>query len=338
MTTAWQIAPALTDVVGEIYDALGALSSLAKRGGPWFDPFSTGIRATVLSAALALEGQPVPDAVAHALAADPLGGPAGTDPRWRGLALAWQRASMGIGALPEPWSLRLCQELFFLIQAGNPTTSAAGQDALRQLPAVLDQLGGSDAAVPRPIRAVATMTAVQRTLLDKPWSGPLALIGFAAVLAEGTGLPTDWVAIDPWLIDHRGDYVAAQEFARGHSPRDMLSWASFCLHVCRQRLQLSCEQAQAASAQHDSCTHLSTLEQLSPRCVDALVRAVTGHPLTNRGHRGRHGIAPATAVLDLRSLAAAGWLRTEGSGRSTSYIATDQLRRALSSAGRLDRA
>ena len=338
MTVGWDIAPALADLIGEIYDVLGRLSALARRDAPWSGAFSSGIRAGVLRASLALEGQPIPAAVAHALAADPLGGPASTDPRWRGVALAWDRASAAIGTFPRRWDLRLCQELSFLLQRGGPTTSAADQHSWRQLAALLDQLGGLDVAVPRPVRAVAAMTAVQRSLVDQPRSSVLAFLAFAAVLAEGTGLPTDWVAIDPWMIDHRADYLSARELAMSRSPSDMLTWAAFCLRACHQGLQLSYEQAQATSTQHDNCAHLRTLEQLSPRCIDALMRAATDHPLTNHGHRGRHGIAPATAVQDLRSLVAAGWLRTQGAGRSTSYRATDQLRRALSTAGRPGRA
>jgi Fic family protein len=162
-------------------------------------------------------------------------------------------------------------------------------------------------------------------------NGRIARIVQSLVLArEGLASP-EFFSIEEYLGNHTQQYYAALRATQGGSyqpQRDATGWVSFCLdaHLAQARQRLA--QVEQAATRWQRLEDLSIDRGWPERMVIALEQSLLGG--TDRGKYSEEAdVSPATASSDFRRLLDAGLVEQRGRTRNISYVATDQLRKAL---------
>ncbi len=196
---------------------------------------------------------------------------------------------------------------------------------------VVDWLAGGDLAVDAFVRAAMAHLHVTSVHPFRDGNGRVARIVQSLVLArEGLGSP-EFFSIEEYLGAHTQGYYAAlrETQAGGYNPdRDATGWVKFCLeaHIAQARQRLA--QIAKAAARWERLETLVEERNWPDRLIIALEQSLIGG--TDRRRYGDEaGISAPTASADFRRLVDAGLVDQQGRGRSTSYVATDRLRRKI---------
>ncbi len=159
-------------------------------------------------------------------------------------------------------------------------------------------------------------------------NGRVARIVQSLVLARGGLLAPEYVSIEEYLGEHTAAYYAALQTVQGgiYQPRHSATpWVGFCVaaHI---------EQARRRLAQLDDAgRRWARLEALVQRrgWPDRLTIALEQclfQGVDRAAYAAEAEVSMATASSDLRRLADGGLIVRRGGGRSTSYVASEQLR------------
>lgn len=163
-------------------------------------------------------------------------------------------------------------------------------------------------------------------------NGRISRIVQSLVLARGGVGAPEFFSIEEYLGEHTSDYYAALRETQGGSyqpERDATGWVAFCLeaHIAQARRRLA--QVEQAATRWQRLEELVAQRGWPDRIVIALEQSLLGG--TDRGRYAEEAdVSPATASADLRRLLDAGLVDQRGRGRSSGYVASDGLRRAIS--------
>lgn len=163
-------------------------------------------------------------------------------------------------------------------------------------------------------------------------NGRIARIVQSLVLARGGFGSPEFFSIEEYLGEHTGEYYAALRETQGGSyrpGRDATGWVTFCLegHISQARRRLA--QVEQAASRWQRLEELAERRGWPDRIVIALEQSLLGG--TDRARYAEEaGVSPATATADLRRLLDASLVDQRGRGRSSGYLASNELRARLS--------
>ncbi len=207
----------------------------------------------------------------------------------------------------------------------------AGEQVVPLMNEVIEWLATGDPEVDVVVRAAMAHLHLISVHPFRDGNGRVSRIVQSLVLArEGLAAP-EFFSIEEHLGNHTREYYAALREAQGGSyqpERDASGWVAFCVgaHIAQARQRLA--QIDQAATRWASLERLVEDRNWPDRLVIALEQSLVGG--TDRGRYGEEAdISPATASADFRRLLDAGLVDQHGRGRSTSYRATERLRRAL---------
>lgn len=327
---------------------------------PWLGQLRRQVRASSVESSVSIEGFTVPAGEAAALVAGDEQPPADDENRLAVASYARAMDHVGVMAIDPgfSWSERIILDLHFdacyfqreklpgLFRTGpiHVTSPGEGPPAYEGPPAekvptlmaeVVDWLQNDDLDTHVVVRAAMAHLHVVSVHPFRDGNGRISRIVQSLVLAREGLISPEFSSIEEYLRYHTQQYYAVlrQVQAGSYQPeRDAATWVRFCVtaHIkqARQRL-VQIEQA---------ATRWATLERLveARGWPDRLVIALE-QSLFDGAERASYAaeadISLATATSDLRRLLDAGLVTQLGRTRSTRYVASDELRRAISSAG-----
>ncbi len=162
-------------------------------------------------------------------------------------------------------------------------------------------------------------------------NGRIARIVQSLVLARGGLGAPEFFSIEEYLGEHTSDYYAALRETQGGSyqpERDATGWITFCLeaHIAQAKRRLT--QVEQAAARWQHLEELVAQRGWPDRIVIALEQSLLGG--TDRSRYAKEAdVSPATASADFRRLLDAGLVDQRGRGRSSAYVASDEVRAAI---------
>jgi Fic family protein len=159
-------------------------------------------------------------------------------------------------------------------------------------------------------------------------NGRVARIVQALVLGRSGVLAPELASIEPVLARDTEAYYLALQHAQGESydpSRDATDWIVFCIRAHLEQARRFQEHARELATRWTRLEALVAARAWPDRLVIALEHALTTG-LSRAAYAAEAGIAAPTATLDLRRLVDAGFIEPRGSGRSTTYTVSEQLR------------
>ncbi len=196
---------------------------------------------------------------------------------------------------------------------------------------VVDWLAGGDLDADVVVRAAMAHLHVVSVHPFRDGNGRISRIVQSLVLArEGLSSP-EFFSIEEYLGAHTQKYYAALRAVQGGSyqpRRDASGWVAFCVeaHLVQARQRLA--QIERAATRWGQLEALVERRGWPERLMIALEQSLIGG--TERGKYSEEaGVSPATASADFRRLLDAGFVSQRGSGRNTSYVASERLREEL---------
>ena len=191
--------------------------------------------------------------------------------------------------------------------------------------------GGLDAHVV--VRAAMAHLHVVSVHPFRDGNGRASRIVQSLVLAREGLVSPEFGSIEEYLGRHTEAYYAALNEAHGpaYEPsRDASGWIAFCIeaHLAQARQRLN--QIEDAAARWSRLEELVRARGWPDRLVIALEQSLFGGS-DRSSYASEADVSAATATTDFRRLLEAGLVDQRGRGPSTSYVATERLRRVLSS-------
>ncbi len=354
------ISRSLQRQLDELADLRSALGDRVKTRSRWMGSLRRSVRARSFEGSTAIEGFSVSPEEALALTNDRDAADRGKVDRQA--VACYTRAMDHVGTLAgDPsfqWVDRVILDLHFdacyfqrdkdpgLWRTGPIGVTAAdgsldyeGPDGNQVVPLMTEVVGwlaDGDHDVDVVVRAAMAHLNVVSVHPFRDGNGRISRIVQSLVLArEGLAAP-EFFSIEEYLAGHTSEYYAALRQAHGptYQPdRDASEWVSFCVdaHLVQARQRL--EQIEAAAARWTSLEGLAEARGWPDRLVIALEQSLVGG--SDRGrYAGEAGVSIATASADFRRLVDAGLFEQRGGGRNINYVASEQLRRAVKSAGK----
>jgi Fic family protein len=165
-------------------------------------------------------------------------------------------------------------------------------------------------------------------------NGRVSRIVQSLVLALSGTSASELISIEEFLGAHTQDYNAALREVQGGSyqpRRDATPWVEFCLgaHTVQARQRL--DQIERAAARWSHLEALVADRGWPDRLTIALEQSLAGR--TDRArYSAEADVSAATASSDVRRLLDAGLIEQRGQGRSTTYVASERLRREVAAA------
>jgi len=352
--------PPITGATADLLAELDALrATLGDNAGvvtPWLGQLRRQWRASAAASSIAIEGFHVPPEEAEALTsgqqpADP------TDEDRMALA-CYARAMDHVGVMSvDPhfrWVDRVILDLHFdacyfqkdrspgLYRVGPVSVTSPHGDSLayvgpphEDVPAlmgeVIEWLSHGDLNSHVAIRAAMAHLHLVSVHPFNDGNGRVSRIVQSLVLARHGLLAPEFLSIEEYLGEHTDDYYDVLEAVQGGSyqpERDAGPWIEFCVqaHVLQARRR----SAQLAYAGKRWVFLEALVEQRGwpDRLVIALEQSLFGS-VERSGYVQEAGVSAPTASNDLRRLLDAGLIAQQGSGPSTSYQASVQLREDL---------
>ncbi|HEX5990113.1 MAG TPA: Fic family protein [Solirubrobacterales bacterium] len=159
-------------------------------------------------------------------------------------------------------------------------------------------------------------------------NGRIARIVQSLVLARGGLGAPEFFSIEEYLGEHTSDYYAALRGTQSGSyqpERDATGWVAFCLeaHLSQARRRLA--QVEQAASRWQRLEDLVAGRGWPDRIAIALEQSLLGGTDRSR-YADEADVSPATASADLRRLLDAGLVEQRGRGRSSGYLASEELR------------
>jgi len=346
----------------EIRARLGELDRLRiqlgqETGGhsPWIGALRRQVRASAVEGSTSIEGFSVGEGEAVAL----VGGERRVDPGDENqMAIAcYARAMDHVGAMAEDpsfrWLDRVVLDLHFdacSFQRGDgpgrwragPVGITGGDGRLvyrapeaDEVPGLMAEVvewlesGDLDAHVV--VRAAMAHLHVVSVHPFRDGNGRASRIVQSLVLAREGLISPEFGSIEEYLGRRTEAYYAALNEAHGptYEPaRDASGWIAFCVeaHLAQARQRLA--QVEDAAARWSRLEELVDSRGWPDRLVIALEQSLIGGS-DRSSYAAEADISAATASADFRRLLDAGLVDSRGRGRSTSYMATERLRREL---------
>jgi Fic family protein len=354
-----QATPALDAQLLKLDELRRRLGEGTGTPGPWLGQLRRQVRASSVESSVSIEGFTVPAGEAAALVAGDEQPPPDDENRLAIASYARAMDHVGIMAIDPNfrWFDRVILDLHFdacYFQrvklpglwrtgpiyvtspgGGSPAyTAPAAEDVPQLMTETIDWLQSGDLDSHVVVRAAMAHLHIVSVHPFRDGNGRISRIVQSLVLARDGLLSPEFTSIEEYLGHNTQQYysVLRQVQAGSYQPhRDAGPWVRFCVtaHIeqARQRLE---QIAQATS-------RWATLEQLveARGWPDRLVIALE-QSLFDGAERAAHAteadISLATATSDLRRLLDAGLVTQIGRTRSTRYMASDELKRAASSA------
>jgi Fic family protein len=166
-------------------------------------------------------------------------------------------------------------------------------------------------------------------------NGRMARCLQSLVLAGEGIVSPEFASIEEYLGQHTSAYYSVlTEVAQGHWAPDHSTrpWIEFCLTAHYRQARTVLRRIRETEELWDRCEQIAARHRLPPRCVGALSDAARGWRLrrslyikVTKSTLGED-LTDATATRDLRALAEAGLLETQGEKRGRVYVPTKDLR------------
>jgi Fic family protein len=281
----------------------------------------------------------------------------GTDDESRMAIASYGRAMRHVAAMAaDPrfsWSERVLLDLHFdacefqedkdpgLWRRGPVSvTGAGGRIAYRapdaaEVPGLMagavDWLERGDLGAPAVVRAAMAHLHVVAIHPFRDGNGRVARIAQSLVLAREGLVTFEFASIEEYLGERARDYYDVLERTQGgtYKPgRSAREWVEFCVAAHVDQAQRRLAQIATAAQRWGALVALAESRGWPDRMVIALEQGLVGG--TSRTRYAREAeVSHATASADLRRLVDASLLDPRGRGRSSRYVAGEQLRRKI---------
>lgn len=165
-------------------------------------------------------------------------------------------------------------------------------------------------------------------------NGRISRIVQSLVLAREGLLAPEFVSVEEYLGGNTDAYYAVLQEVQGGSyqpGRDATPWVEFCVRAHIEQARRRLGQLAEASARWAALEQIVAGRGWPDRLVIGLEQSHFGG-VDRATYIAEAGVAAPTASIDLRRLVDAGLVEQQGRGRSTRYVASDDLRRAVSRA------
>jgi Fic family protein len=327
---------------------------------PWLGQLRRQVRASSVQSSVSIEGFTVPAGEAAALVAGDEQPPA--DDRNRLAVSSYARAMDHVGIMAiDPnfrWGERVILDLHFdacsfqrdklpglwrtgpihvTRPGGGPPAyeGPAAERVPRLMTETVDWLQNGDLDTHVVVRAAMAHLNVVSVRPFGDGNGRISRIVQSLVLARSGLLTPEFSSIEEYLGHNTQQYCAVlrQVQAGSYQPeRDAGPWVRFCVTAHIEQAHQRLEQIAQAADRWSALERLVETRAWPDRLVIALEQSLLGG--TERAtYATEADISPATATSDLRRLLDAGLVIQTGRTRSTRYVASDELRRAVSRAG-----
>lgn len=160
-------------------------------------------------------------------------------------------------------------------------------------------------------------------------NGRVARIIQSLVLARGGLLAPEFVSIEEYLGRNTEAYYRVLQEVQGgaYQPkRNALPWIEFCIEAHLEQAGRRLDQLAAAGARWSVLEQAVEQRGWPERLAIALEQSLFGG-VDRATYMAEADVAAPTASIDLRRLVDAGLVHRSGRGRSTRYVAADELRR-----------
>jgi len=350
-----RLPPALLDDLSELEELRHALERGTQTRSRWMGSLRRQVRASSVESSTSIEGFSVSPEDALALTSGRL--VADPDDDDRQAVACYSRAMDHVGTMAMDsgfrWLDRVILDLHFeachfqrdkdpgLWRSGPiGVTGADGsleyrgpdaKDVVALMDEVVDWLANGDLEADVFVRAAMAHLNVISVHPFRDGNGRIARIVQSLVLARGGLGSPEFFSIEEYLGGHTAQYYAALRETQGGSyrpERDATDWLRFCLqaHLAQARRRLA--QVEQAAARWQRLEEAVSGRDWPERMVIALEQSLIGG--TDRGgYAEEAAVSPATASADLRRLLEAGLVEQRGRGRSISYVASDEMRNAV---------
>lgn len=337
----------------QLRDRLGRGSSAA---GGWLGSLRRQWRAASAASSIEIEGFRVPEDERVAVASGELVPAANDDDR---MALScYGRAMDHVGVMSDDptfrWTDRVVLDLHFdacyfqrdkhpgrYRTGGIEVTSTRGGapayvgPPADDVPGLMDEavqwLEHGDVAAPVPVRAAMAHLHVVSVHPFGDGNGRISRIIQSLVLAHGGLLAPEFVSIEEYLRRNTDAYYAVLQDVQGGSyqpERDAEPWVRFCVEAHIEQAQLRLQQLDEAAHRWEGLEALIAGRGWPDRLAIALEQSLF-QGVDRSSYMTEADIAAPTASNDLRRLLDAGLVIQRGKGRTTRYVASDDLRRSL---------
>jgi Fic family protein len=320
--------------------------------GPWLGSLRREVKASSIESSISIEGFDVDHEDAVAIAAGEDQGSSDDDNRKAAACYAQAMNHVGTMAIDPVfrWLDRVILDLHFdacyfqrdkdpgrwrtgSISVTSPPGPPAyvgppGEEVIDLMGEVVDWLESGDLNAPPVVRAAMAHLHVVSVHPFRDGNGRLARIVQSLVLARERILSPELGSIEDYLARNTPDYYEVLREVQGGSyqpDRDAAPWVEFCIDAHLEQAERRLEQVEEAGHRWGALEAVAEERRWPERLVIAMEHALTGGVERGR-YSGEAGIALPTATGDLRRLADAGLVRKEGGGRSTRYVASDDLR------------
>lgn len=321
--------------------------------GPWLGTLRREVRANSIESSISIEGFDVGHEEALAIVSGK--GRAAAKDENAMAAACYARAMDHVGTMAlDPtfrWLDRVILDLHFdacyFQRAKSPgrwrtgpisvTTSSGGiayagppaDDVVALMGEVVEWLESGDLDQNPAVRAAMAHLHVVSVHPFRDGNGRISRIVQSLVLARDRVLSPEFGSIEDYLARHTREYYGALHEVQGGSyqpERDASPWIDFCLRAHVEQAVGRLDQVEQAGRRWDRLEAIAEERSWPDRLVIAMEHALTGG--VERGpYSAEAEIALPTASSDLRRLADAGLVRQEGGGRSTRYVATEELKK-----------
>jgi len=349
------LPPSLLDDLSELEELRHTLERGTRTRSRWMGSLRRQVRASSVESSTSIEGFSVSPEEALALTSGRL--VAEPDDEDRQAIACYSRAMDHVGTMAmDPgfrWLDRVILDLHFeachfqrekdpgLWRSGPIGVTGAdgsleyrgpdGQDVVALMDEVVDWLANGDLEADVFVRAAMAHLNVISVHPFRDGNGRIARIIQSLVLARGGLGSPEFFSIEEYLGSHTSQYYAALRETQSGSyqpDRDATGWIQFCLqaHLVQGRRRLV--QVEQAAARWQRLEEAVSERDWPERMVIALEQSLIGG--TDRSSYAEEaGVSPATASADLRRLLEAGLVEQRGRGRSSSYVASGELRAAV---------
>ncbi|HEX7245605.1 MAG TPA: Fic family protein [Solirubrobacterales bacterium] len=359
------LRPELRSGLTELDRLRAELGRETGRPAPWIGALRRQVRASAVEGSTSIEGFSVGGGEAVAL----VGGERSVDPgdENRMAVACYARAMDHVGAMARDpsfrWLDRVILDLHFdacsfqrndgpglwrsgpvgvtggdgrLVYRGpgaEEVTGLMAEEVPGLMAEVVDWLESGDLGAHVVVRAAMAHLHVVSVHPFSDGNGRVSRIVQSLVLAREGLVSPEFGSIEEYLGRHTEAYYAALNEAHGpaYDPaRDASGWIAFCVeaHLAQARQRLN--QIEDAALRWSRLEDLVASRGWPERLVIALEQSLMGG-VDRSSFTTEADVSTATATADFRRLLDAGLVDLRGRGPSTSYVATEQLRRVLSS-------
>ena len=331
------------------------LGTRSGAGGPWLGTLRRDVRASSAESSIEIEGYHVPPEERVALVAGHRPPDPGDADR---MALScYARAMDHVGVMARDpgfrWLDRVILDLHFdacgfqrhrgpglYRTSGIEVTSPTGGPPAfvgppsDHVPALMEEavdwLDRGDPGVHLVVRAAMAHLHVVSVHPFRDGNGRIARIVQSLALAREGLLAPELGSIEEYLGANTDAYYATLQKVQGGSyqpERDASPWVRFCVRAHLAQAQVRLDQLAAAGERWANLEALVRGRGWPDRFVIALERSLF-RGTDRASYAGEADVSLATASADLRRLHDAGLIAQRGKGRTTRYVAGDQLRSA----------